>query len=223
MANKNMQNDQNMSHLPRVDKRSTHHRRSQAERSEAAQRKIIASALRLLQRVGFHRTLLTDIARGAKISLGSLQHHFGSRQVLMERIVDEVMAPLAPVGAAWPKNAADLPLEERANEFVRLVWERVYAPPSYVAAWSLFFGCKATPLFKRIDQHRAEQDPLYFAQFVEVFPEISQRHPQPHHFAAVVFAALRGLAVMRLFKIDEEATAQDLQIISQMIVRAGSN
>jgi AcrR family transcriptional regulator len=199
-------------------------RRSQAERSQTTQRKIVDSALRLLQKVGFQQTNLQDIARGAKVTMGALQHQFGSRQVLMERVVDEVMAPLADVGAAWPEHPEKLPLNKRASEFVRLAWERVYSPPSYVAAWSLFFGCKTTPqLFKRIDEHRATHDPLFFAHFVRVFPEVAKRHKQPEHFAAVIFAALRGLAVMRLFKVDEEATEQQLDVIAKMIVQAAAD
>lgn len=202
--------------------RPTHRRRSQVERSQATQRRIIASALRLLQKVGFQQTNLQEIARGAKVTLGALQHQFGSRQALMERVVDEVMAPLSAVGDVWPTDAARLPLDERAREFVRLAWEHVYAPPSYVAAWSLFFGSKTTPqLFKRINEHQQKNDPIFFAQFVRVFPEISRTHPQPEHLAAVVFAALRGLAVMRLFKIDESATAQQLEVVSQIIIQAG--
>jgi hypothetical protein len=158
------------------------------------------------------------------VTLGALQHQFQNRQVLMERVVDEVMAPLGDVGAAWPEDAARLPLDKRAREFVRRAWEGVYAPPSYVAAWSLFFGCKTTPpLFKRINEHRAKHDPMFFAHFVEVFPEIARHHKQPEHFAAVVFAALRGLAVMRLFPIDEKATERQLEVISQVIVQAGSS
>lgn len=210
-----------MSTTTRMGSRPAHRRRSQAERSATTQRKIIKSAFRLLQNVGYQQTNLRDIALGAKMSLGALQHQFGNRQVLMERLVDEVVTPLAPVGTAWPEDAADLALEDRAREFVRLAWKRVYEPASYIAAWSLFFGCKTTPLFKRIDEHRKKLDPMFLTQFFEVFPEVSRNHLQPEHFAAVVFAALRGLAVMRLFKSDKEATEKELEVISQIIVQAG--
>lgn len=198
---------------------STHRPRSQAERSEATQRKIVGSALKLLQKVGFQQTNLQNIARGAKVTLGAVQHQFGSRQVLMERVVDEVMAPLAAIGNTWPEDAVQMPLNQRAGEFVRLAWERVYAPPSYVAAWSLFFGCKTTPpLFERIDAHREQHDPMFFAQFLSMFPEIATKHSQPKQFAAVIFAALRGLAVMRLFNTDDPAIDHQLKIIAEMIV-----
>jgi AcrR family transcriptional regulator len=217
-----MQRETNMTATTSSTTRSAPKRRTQAERSQHTQRKILDSALRLLQKVGFQQTNLQDIARGAKVTLGAVQHQFGSRQVLMERVVDEVMAPFDDVGAAWPEDAVNLPLEKRAKEFVRLAWERVYAPPTYLAAWSLFFGCKTTPpLFKRIDEHRSQHDPMFWAHFVAVFPEVAQRQKHPEQFAAVVFASLRGLAVMRLFKVDEKATEQQLDVIAQMIVQAG--
>lgn len=202
--------------------RSSPKRRTQAERSETTQRRIIASAIRLLQKVGFQETNLQEIARGAKVTLGAVQHQFGNRSALMERVVDEVMQPLSDLGTVWPAGAAELPLEERANRFVQSAWSSVYGPPSYLAAWSLFFGCKTSPqLFKRIEEHRAKHDPSFFAHFVAVFPEIAGTHPEPEHFAAVVFAALRGLSIMQLFKIEEEATAKQLEIVAQMIVGAG--
>ena len=99
--------------------------------------------MRLLHKKGFRATNLQDIARGARVTLGALQHHFANRQVLMERLIDEVMAPLSDDGVVW--LPATLPLDERAREFVRLAWQTIYGVPSYVAAWSLFFGCKAAP------------------------------------------------------------------------------
>lgn len=197
-------------------------RRTQAERSEATQRKIIDSALRLLERVGFQRTNLQNIALGAKVTIGAVQHQFGSREALMQRVVDEVMAPLEDVGGVWPVNAHELPLEERARNFVSLVWEQVYAPPSYVAAWSMFFGSRTSPkLFKRINEYRAKHDPVFFAHFLTIFPEISQRHEEPEHFAGVVFAALRGMAVLRLFKVEERVTNGQLDVLVRIIVDAG--
>ncbi|TGN99180.1 TetR/AcrR family transcriptional regulator [Burkholderia sp. USMB20] len=204
--------------------RSSSKRRTQAERSETTQRKVIASAIRLLQKVGFQETNLQEIARGAKVTLGAVQHQFGTRTALMERVVDEVMQPLGELGAVWPDEGLQFPLEERASRFVHSAWDSVYGPPSYVAAWSLFFGCKTSPqLFKRINEHRAKHDPSFFAHFVAVFPEIARTHPEPEQFAAVIFAALRGLSIMRLFETNEEATEKQLQVVVQMIVDAGKS
>ncbi|XJC76653.1 TetR/AcrR family transcriptional regulator [Delftia tsuruhatensis] len=86
---------------------------------------------------------LQAIARGADVSLGALQHHFESRDALMERLVIEVMEPLSDQGTVWPDKA--LPLRERAEAFVTLAWDNIFGAANYQAAWSMFFGCKASP------------------------------------------------------------------------------
>jgi|SRR5579863_4694558 len=201
--------------------RRTAPRRTQEERSDATRRRIIQSAMRLLYKKGFRATNLQDIARGARVTLGALQHHFASRQVLMERLIDEVMAPLSDDGVVWPP--LDLPLEKRAREFVRLAWQTIYGVPSYVAAWSLFFGCKSSPeLFARIDANRARSDPIFFARFVTCFPEIEARHPNPQQFAGFVFAGLRGMGMFDLFDVAREEIDGQLDVLVQIIVQAGS-
>ncbi|WP_375509291.1 TetR/AcrR family transcriptional regulator, partial [uncultured Caballeronia sp.] len=168
-----------MSIVPKADRSPrAPARRTQEERSDATRRRIVQSAMRLLHKKGFRATNLQDIARGARVTLGALQHHFANRQVLMERLIDEVMAPLSDDGVVWPP--VSLPLEQRAREFVRLAWQTIYGVPSYVAAWSLFFGCKAShELFERIDATRARSDPVFFARFIACFPEIAENHPHP--------------------------------------------
>lgn len=195
-------------------------RRTQEERSDATRRRIVQSAMRLLHKKGFRATNLQDIARGAKVTLGALQHHFTNRQVLMERLIDEVMAPLSDDGVVWPP--VGLPLEERAREFVRLAWQTIYGVPSYVAAWSLFFGCKATPeLFDRIDAQRERSDPVFFERFITCFPEIQTNHPKPQQFAGFVFASLRGMGIFNLFDVAPEEIDDQLEVLVQIIVQAG--
>jgi AcrR family transcriptional regulator len=176
--------------------------------------------MRLLHKKGFKATNLQEIANGARVTLGALQHHFANRQVLMERLIDEVMAPLSDDGVVWPNP--ELPLDERAREFVRLAWETIYGVPSYVAAWSLFFGCKASPeLFARIDATRAQSDPVFFAKFISCFPEIEAQHRKPQEFAGYVFATLRGMGLFFLFDVGKEETQGQLDVLADVIVQAG--
>lgn len=196
-------------------------RRAQQARSRETRRKIIRSAIHLLQTQGYQKTRLQDIAQGAGLTLGALQHHFGSRQVLMEQVVDEVMAPLANLTAGWPVQAHQQPLAERAHNFVRSAWDNVYGTPRYIAAWSLFFGARKTALFARIEAHRARHDPIYNAHFVDTFPEIVQHHGQAELLAETIFAALRGLAIMQLFSEQPQQLDIQLELLAQQITQAG--
>ena len=68
---------------------------------------------------------------------------------------------LSDDGVVWPSGS--LSLAERARAFVRVARETIYGAPSYVAAWSLLFGWKASPgLFAGIDANRARSDPVFF-------------------------------------------------------------
>ncbi|MEB2543761.1 MULTISPECIES: TetR/AcrR family transcriptional regulator [Burkholderia] len=202
--------------------RRTGSRRTQEERSDATRRRIIESAMHLLHAKGIKAANLQSIARGARVTLGALQHHFANRQVLMERLIDEVMAPLSDDGVVWPPD--ELPLEQRAHEFVRLAWQMIYGVPGYIAAWNLFFGCKSSPeLFAKIDANRARSDPVFFARFTSCFPEIATTHPNPHQFAGLVFASLRGMGMFDLFDVSQDEIDGQLEILAQIIVQAGNS
>lgn len=202
-------------------KKPNNQRRPQQERSRTTQRKIIQSAINILQQQGYHHTRLQDIAQGAQLTLGALQHQFGNRQVLMEQVVDEVMAPLGRLTEGWSIDALQLPLTQRAEDFIRSAWDNVYGTPRYLAAWSMFFGAHQTTLFERIEAHRAVHDPIYNAHFVDTFPEIVAHHPQPAQLAEIIFASLRGMAVMRLFERQPEDLDIRLGLLAEQIVRAG--
>lgn len=193
--------------------------RTQEERSLATRQRIVKSALKLLRTKGVRGANLQEIARGARVTLGALQHHFRTRQILMEHLVDEVLSPLADDGNVWPSS--ELPLDDRARFFVNGAWENIYGVPSYVATWSLYFGCKESPsLFARIDANRRRMDPIFFARFISCFPELKKAHRDPDSFAGLVFASLRGMAMLGLFDAAQTETRGQLDALVDHIVAA---
>lgn len=196
--------------------------RIQQLRSQQTKQKILQSALQILQKNGYQKARLQDIAAGAGVTLGALQHQFGNRQVLMEHVIDEVMRPLAHLGEGWSIQAQQLSLPQRAQKFVQRAWDNVYGTPRYVAAWSMFFGAQQTALFQRIEAHREKHDPIYNQHFIDIFPEIVRHHPQPNVFAENVFATLRGLSIMQLFQGQPELLKAQLVLLAAQITQAGT-
>lgn len=200
--------------------RAVRGRRTQEERSDTTQRKIIKSALHILHTKGFRSANLQDIARGARVTLGALQHHFANRQVLMERLIDEMMAPLADAGEVWP--SADSPLKQRALEFVQACWQSLYGTPDFVGVWSLIFGCRSDPeLFDRIEQIRSQSDPVLYSRFVKCFPEIQASHPHPEQLAGLVFSTLRGIGIYRIYDVPTVELDGQLEALADLIVASG--
>lgn len=201
----------------------TPHRRKripQTERVESTQRKLIDAALQLLHEEGFKGATLQAIARKAEVSLGALQHHFKTRDALMERLVQEVMEPLSARGSVWPPH--QLPLPERAHDFVQRAWANIFGTPHYQAAWSLFLGCKSSPaLFVHINAQRVEVDHGFYRQFLQTFPEIGQYHPDPQGVATTVFAAFRGAGVLEFFDVTTAERQAFLHTLADTIAQAG--
>lgn len=54
---------------------------------------------------------MTEIAREAGVSAGALQHHYGSKDILITRIIDLIFEESKPDGDIWP--SVTLPVRQR--------------------------------------------------------------------------------------------------------------
>jgi TetR/AcrR family transcriptional regulator, acrAB operon repressor len=64
-------------------------RRKQAERTDAATRKVLRASLGLFARQGYRATSMRQIARRAGLSVGNLYHHFGGKERIFQMLIDE--------------------------------------------------------------------------------------------------------------------------------------
>jgi TetR/AcrR family acrAB operon transcriptional repressor len=84
---------------PRQDPESTRRRRTQRDNGEASSRsRLIDAASKAFAELGYERATIDDIATEAGISRGSVFWHFGSKQALLEAVVDCVMGRLQSLG-----------------------------------------------------------------------------------------------------------------------------
>jgi AcrR family transcriptional regulator len=63
-------------------------RRTQAERSATANRRMIRAAIRLIARQGYTHTTLAQVGKEAGYSGGLVSHHFGSKEGLLRALVE---------------------------------------------------------------------------------------------------------------------------------------
>ncbi len=73
-------------------------RRSQADRSDAATRKALKAALSLFSRQGFRATTMRQVARRSGLSVGNLYHHFGGKEAIFQRLIDQYWQVLTDPG-----------------------------------------------------------------------------------------------------------------------------
>lgn len=100
----------------------TRPRRTQAERTATASRRMLRAARRLIARQGYTKTTLAQVGREAGYSGGLVSHHFGSKEGLLRELVrritqrfytDQMQPALAGLsGIDAIAAAADIYLEE---------------------------------------------------------------------------------------------------------------
>jgi AcrR family transcriptional regulator len=69
-------------------------RRTQADKSDASARKVLKASLSLFSRQGFRATSMRQIARRSGLSVGNLYHHFGNKEAIFQRLIDQYWAVL---------------------------------------------------------------------------------------------------------------------------------
>jgi len=97
----------------------------QAEKSEAAVAQALEAALELFSTQGYGATSMRRISDHSGLSVGNLYHHFGSKEAIFQRLIDDYWSRLQDPGNPLQQifQRAGFPddLEEMAAEIGRIV------------------------------------------------------------------------------------------------------
>ncbi|MDQ2733487.1 MAG: TetR/AcrR family transcriptional regulator [Pseudomonadota bacterium] len=198
-----------------------HVRRTQSERRESTQLKILEAAINILQERGFASATMQEIAREAGVTPGALQHHFGSKEALVEFIIESVFRDAGAGGLAWPD--ADLALDPRAAQFVDRAWKSIYGRPAYLASWQLHLGVQDTPALSRLlDTRRLRWEEIHVELFLSSFPELRAHCADPIGMATLVFSSLRGMGLLALFTGTARVINRQRAALAAVISAAGA-
>ena len=189
---------------------------SKAARGRQTRDRLIATTIDLVRERSYQGASVFEVAKAAGVTPGALQHHFGSKAVLMMRVVDEILRAGDTAGLPWPPPTLALP--ERAASFVRLMWTQVYEPPRFLAAWQVYFGSCIDPELRDYiaDQRAVLADSLH-ARFAAIFPEAA-RSDGLEAFVDLLLSSLRGIGLSRLFGPDTARCDAQLQALAGLIV-----
>ena len=78
--------------------------------AEATRARILDAALRLFADVGRGQTSVRDIARAADVSLGMVNHYFGSKDELYEACVENMLEEISSLGDRLAIELAGAPM-----------------------------------------------------------------------------------------------------------------
>lgn len=79
-------------------------KRRQADRTRRSRAQILAAALKLFSRRGYHGTSVRDIARAAHASTGNVYHHFPDKETLFGALIQQYLEMIS--SPEYPFNRA---------------------------------------------------------------------------------------------------------------------
>lgn len=102
-------------------------RKTQADKTDASTRKVLKAALSLFSRQGYRATSMRQIARRSGLSVGNLYHHFGSKEAIFQRLIDQYWAvlldPELPLNQIFFRARFPEDMEEMAAAIEQVVGE----------------------------------------------------------------------------------------------------
>lgn len=117
-------------------------RRSQADRTSAAQAILIEAAIEELSIAGYARATTASIAARAKVTTGSLHYHFGSKDDLFMAVLDQLTSDaLALFRKLDDQNTGNVSV---GTSLVDTLW-LLYGSHRYWAVWEINMGFRSQP------------------------------------------------------------------------------
>jgi len=100
-------------------------RKTQAQKSDASTKKVLNAALALFSRQGYRATSMRQLASRSGLSVGNLYHHFGTKETIFQRLIDDywkiLLDPELPLNKIFASARFPDDLEEMAAAIEKVV------------------------------------------------------------------------------------------------------
>jgi AcrR family transcriptional regulator len=117
-------------------------REPQQERSKETRRRLLSAAVECLTGLGWTRTTVVVVAERAGVSRGAAQHHFPTREDLVNAVIGYVSEVQTN---ELRQRVAELPTDGTRRRAVIEMALNLYASPSFVAALHLWVAASTDP------------------------------------------------------------------------------
>ncbi|MFT3925631.1 MAG: TetR/AcrR family transcriptional regulator [Myxococcales bacterium] len=168
-------------------------RRTQQERRDDTQRRLLEATLACLTELGYARTTTPEIVKLAGVSQGALFKHYPSKAELLSAAVEHLFASLVH---GYQTSFADLPQGAATAEVsFELLW-RLFTGPRLAVAFELYTAARTDPdlqaaLMPVVQQHRRVLVDLAR----RLFPQAAREIPEFDAWVDLLMCSMEGLVV----------------------------
>ena len=151
---------------------------------------IIDAALKLFSKKGYTKARMTDIAKEAKMSYGSLYHYYKNKDAIFETIVEDWWAKLFSELASI--KGSKLPIKNNLEKFIRFLLNAYATNPHQVE----IYITEVSRGFVYHSEHRVRENFLWVFSLCEQLFAVSQDRGElrndisTHHLANIFLGSI---------------------------------
>jgi AcrR family transcriptional regulator len=193
-------------------------RRTQQQRREATQARLLTATQSALVERGYAGTTTTEVCRRAGVSQGALFKHFASKGELLAATAEQLFAHLIDAYRdTLPRLAG---VQDRAAAAVALLWD-VFEDARLLAAIELYTAARTDRELALRLAPVAERHGENLRQLAhELFPEAAARNPDFDAVVSVGVQAIQGATLGSLASGDRRAFAPMLALLTDLVRKA---
>lgn len=197
-------------------------RRTQRERRDGTQRKLIEATFSCLGELGYARATTTEIVRAAGLSQGALFKHFPSKAELLAAAVEQLFEELV---SSYQTSFEALPERRATPEAAfELLWS-IFTGPRLAIAFELYVVARTDPALQRslepvVRRHRA----MLVEHGRALFPVAARVNRDFAAWVDLLMCSMEGLVVegYGAGDVTRPALAVLKQLIVQMLTRGSA-
>ena len=192
----------------------------QAQKSKNTREKILNSAISLIKEGGFSAASASRISERAGITWGAAQHHFGSKEEILEAVMTISHEKfIARVSAPYLQTGT---LADRVDAFVDCMWEH-YQDDVYLAGLEILLASREvnpqSPPMATFDQRARE----HIKTLHEIFYDTDLNDEQLQEALIFVHCLLTGLTIEKVLERALRGEQQHLRRCKLMLLTAIGN
>ncbi|MDY0039546.1 MAG: TetR/AcrR family transcriptional regulator [Desulforhabdus sp.] len=172
--------------------------------AKQTRQKIVTAAVRLFARKGYHKTTITGLAQAIGLTSGAIFHHFASKELLLEAVVDWLARGMK-VYSSFAEQAESGSIEA-VREILLIMCDHFRRNPEAticLAALATEFAGSSQPMEMRLKET--------YEVFVNAFARLLANHPKvrdPRAAAVAFVGSVQGIAIQGLLRTGEETIDQ---------------
>lgn len=192
-------------------------RGAQAERSDETRERIITAAIECIAEYGYKHASVTRIAERSGVSWGGIQHHFGTKDAIIQAVLDHALDEFLIDSRRI--SPVDDKLENRVKVMVEGAW-RLVNRPGFLAFFEITLSHRHEPPRRNPAlRYRARVWNVIIAAWDHLFGYLNLPREQVELARRMTFTTLGGMVIESIMRTDSPNFEAPLAVLQENLLR----